>query len=55
MEAIMWLAPGPVKTLTETKGQRSTRPLAASLWGFASHFHAVDRTVPELGLKQEED
>lgn len=51
----MRLACGPVKTLTETKGQRSHRPLAASLRGFASHLHAADRTGPELGLKQRQD
>lgn len=55
MEAIMWLACGPVKTLTETQGQRSYRPLAALLWSFASHLHAADRTEPDLEVKQRQD
>ena len=55
MEAIMRLACGPVKTLTETRGQGSHRPLAASLWGFASHLHAADGPEPELELKQRQD
>ena len=38
MEAIMMLACGPARTLTETQGHRSRRPLAASLWGFRFKF-----------------
>lgn len=57
MEAIMWLACGSVKTLTETRGQRSYRPLAASLWGFAFAFslRAAERTESDLELKQTQD
>lgn len=44
----------PVKTLTQTRGRRSRRPLAASLWGLAFAFgpHAAKRTEPELELKE---
>ena len=41
MEAIIELACGPVKTLTETWGQRSRGPLAASLWGFSLHIYML--------------
>lgn len=47
----MRLACGPVKTLTETRGRRSRRPLAASLLGFASHLCSRTRNRTRAAAK----